>query len=216
MSTYSGVSNIGIKDKHYFISWSLADEKKLKQYTKRITSIPPTDPEYTKLADAMIELVQKRHDDHKNYDAELGHDWLKVSPINEPHFEEDMCTFNGIRKLLQIYIGTATGTFKYMARGTAAGTPLPYNTTLQTETGSRQDCSTTGFHEVKGVSIRAFSSYVSSLATATMHQIGLFDATSAGNMLAIHDFGGVGQVHTVNTDSFSLGMIIDFQPLGDL
>ena len=48
-----------------------------------------------------------------------------------------------------------------------------------------------------------------------MHQIGLFDATSAGNMLAIHDFGGIGQLHTVNTDSFSLGMIIDFLPVGD-
>ena len=212
----SGISNITVKDKHYFISWSLADEKKLEQYTKRITSLSPTDPEYTKLADAMIELVQKRHDDHKNYDAELGHDWLKVSPINEPHFENDMCTFNGIRKLLQIYMGTASGTFKYMARGTAAGTPLPYLTSLQTETGSRQDCSTTGFHEIKGSSIRAFSTYASTLATATHHQIGLFDATSAGNMLAIHDFGGIGQLHTVNTDSFSLGMIIDFLPVGDL
>ena len=49
-----------------------------------------------------------------------------------------------------------------------------------------------------------------------MHQIGLFDATSAGTVLAIHDFGGVGQVHTVNTDSFSLGMVIDFVPFGDL
>ena len=210
------ISNIGVKDKHYFISWSLTDEQKLKQYTKRITSFSPTDPEYSKLADAMIELVQKRHDDHKNYDAELGHDWLKVSPINEPHFEEDMCTFNGVRKLLQIYIGTASGTFKYMARGTAAGTPLPYLTALGTETGARQDCSTTGFHEIKGVSIRAFSTYASTVATATMHQIGLFDATSAGNMLAIHDFGGIGHFHTVNTDSFSLGMIIDFLPVGDL
>ena len=212
----SGLSNITVKDKHYFISWSLADEQKLKQYTKRITSLNPIDPEYTKLADAMIELVQKRHDDHKNYEAELGHDWLKVSPINEPHFENDMCTFNGIRKLLQIYMGTASGTFKYMARGTAAGTPLPYLTALGTETGSRQDCSTTGFHEIKGSSIRAFSTYASTLATATHHQIGLFDATSAGNMLAIHDFGGIGQVHTVNSDSFSLGMIIDFLPVGDL
>jgi hypothetical protein len=127
-----------------------------------------------------------------------------------------MCTFNGVRKLLQIYIGTASGTFKYMARGTASGTPVPYLTALGTETGARQDCSTTGFHEVKGVSIRAFSSYASTVATATMHQIGLFDATSAGNMLAIHDFGGIGQLHTVNTDSFSLGMIIDFLPVGDL
>lgn len=212
----SGLSNIAVTDKHYFISWSLADEKKVKQYTKRITSIPPTDPEYSKLADAMVELVQKRHDDHKNYDAELGHDWLKVSPLNSPAFEEDMCTFNGVRKLLQIYIGTASGTFKYMARGTAAATPTPYATALATETGSRQDCSTTGFHEVKGVSIRAFSTYLSTIATATYHQIGLFDATSAGNLLAIHDFGGVGQVHTINTDSFSLGMIIDFVPFGDV
>ena len=210
------ISNISVQDKHYFISWSLADEQKLKQYTKRITSLNPNDSEYSKLADTMIELVQKRHDDHKNYDAELGHDWLKVSPINQPHFENDMCTFNGVRKLLQIYIGTASGTFKYMARGTAAGTPLPYLTALGTETGTRQDCSTTGFHEVKGVSIRAFSTYASTVATATMHQIGLFDATSSGNMLAIHDFGGIGQVHTVNTDSFSLGMIIDFLPVGDL
>ena len=172
------VSNVGVKDKHYFISWSLADEKKIKQYTKRITSLSPTDPEYSKLADAMIELVQKRHDDHKNFNAELGHDWLKVSPLNSPAFEEDMVVFNGLRKLLQIYMGTASGTFKYMARGTAAGTPLPYSTALQTETGTRQDCSTTGFHEIKGVSIRAFSTYASTVATATMHQIGLFDATS--------------------------------------
>jgi hypothetical protein len=210
------ISNVAVTDKHYFISWSLADEKKIKQYTKRITCLSPADPEYTKLADAMIELVQKRHDDHKNYDAQLGHDWLKVSPLNSPAFENDMVVFNGLRKLLQIYMGTASGVFKYMARGTAAATPLPYNTALATETGTRQDCSTTGFHEIKGVSIRAFSTYASTLATATMHQIGLFDATSGGNMLAIHDFAGVGQVHTINTDSFSLGMIIDFQPFGDV
>jgi hypothetical protein len=210
------VSTNFVKDKHYFLSWSLADEKKIEQYTKRITSLSPTDPEYSRLADVMVELVEKRHNDHKNYDAELGHDWLSVSPINSPCFENDMCQFNGIRKLLQVYRGTASGTFKYMARGTAAATPLPYSTALQTETGSRQDCETTGFHEIKGSSIRAFSSYASTVATATMHQIGLFDATSAGNVLAIHDFGGVGQVHTVNTDSFSLGMIIDFVPFGDV
>jgi hypothetical protein len=210
------VSTNLVKDRHYFLSWSLADEKKVQQYTKRITSLSPTDPEYGRLADLMVELVDKRHNDHRNYDAELGHDWLKVSPVNSPAFEEDMCQFNGVRKLLQVYRGTASGTFKYMARGTAAATPLPYSTALQTETGSRQDCETTGFHEIKGVSIRAFSSYASTTATATMHQIGLFDATSAGNVLAIHDFGGVGQVHTVNVDSFSLGMIIDFVPFGDL
>jgi hypothetical protein len=210
------VSTNLVKDRHYFLSWSLSDEKKIEQYTKRITSLSPTDPEYSRLADLMVELVEKRDNDHKNYDAELGHDWLKVSPINSPCFEGDMCQFNGVRKLLQVYRGTASGTFKYMARGTAAATPLPYSTALQTETGSRQDCETTGFHEIKGVSIRAFSSYASTTATATMHQIGLFDATSAGNVLAIHDFGGVGQLHTVNVDSFSLGMIIDFVPFGDL
>ena len=138
----SGLSNISVKDKHYFISWSLADEQKLKQYTKRITSLSPTDPEYSKLADAMIELVQKRHDDHKNYDAELGHDWLKVSPINEPHFENDICTFNGVRKLLQIYMGTASGTFKYMARGTAAGTSI----TLSNSIRNRNRCKTRLFN----------------------------------------------------------------------
>ena len=212
----SGISNISIKDKHFFLSWSLADEKKLNQYTKRITSLPPTDPEYSKLADAMINLVEKRHNDHKNYDAELGHDWLKVSPLNSPSFEPDMCTFQGINKLLKIYAGLTTGTFHYIGRGTSAATPLPYATALAAETGSRQDAATTGFHEIKGVSIRAFSTYASTVATATMHQIGLFDATSAGMMLAIHDFGGVGQVHTVNTDSFSLGMIIDFVPFGDV
>lgn len=210
------VSTNFVKDKHYFISWSLADEKKIQQYTKRITSLSPTDPEYSRLADVMVELVEKRHNDHHNYNAELGHDWLKVSPINSPTFEEDMCTFQGIRKLLQIYRGTATGRFAYMARGTAAATPTPYATALQAETGSRQNSETTGFHEIKGVSIRAFTSYASTLGTATMHQIGLFDASAAGTMLAIHDFGGVGQLHTLNQDSFSLGMIIDFVPFGDL
>jgi hypothetical protein len=212
----AAISNIGITDKHYFISWSLADEQKLKQYTKRITSLPPTDPEYSKLADAMIELVDKRHNDHRNYDAELGHDWLKVSPINSPHFEEDMCTFQGINKVLRIYFGSATGTFRFLGRGTTASTPLPYSTGLASETGSRLDSATAGFHEIKGVSIRTFATYASSLATATMHQIGLFDASAAGTMLAIHDFAGVGQTHTLNQDSFSSGMIIDFNPFGDV
>lgn len=212
----AGISTNLVKDRHYFLSWSLADEKKIEQYTKRISSLSPTDPEYSRLADLMVTLVDKRHNDHKNYDAELDHDWLKVSPLNSPSFEEDMCTFQGLNKLLRIYMGAASGVFKYFGRGTSASTPFPYSTALASETGSRQDASTTGFHDIKGVSIRAFSSYASTVATATMHQIALFDATSAGTMLAIHDFGGVGQVHTVNSDSFSLGMVIDFVPFGDL
>ena len=123
------VSNVGVKDKHYFISWSLADEKKLKQYTKRITSLSTNDPEYSKLADAMIELVEKRHNDHKNYDAELGHDWLKVSPLNSPAFEEDMVVFNGLRKLLQIYIGTAPGLSNTWQGNARYSITLQYRTT---------------------------------------------------------------------------------------
>lgn len=194
--------------------WSLADEKKLNEYTKRITSLNQDDPEYHRLADCIIEFVKKRDNDHR-IDCELGHDWLKVSPINSPLLESDMCTFQGINKLLKIYIASASGVFKWMARGSAAASAHPWRTALQTETGSRQDCTTTGFQEVKGISLRYFSTYASSLTSVTHHQMGLFDASTSGMMLAIHDFGGVGQVHTLNTDSFSLGIIIDFNVAGD-
>ena len=118
--------------------------------------------------------------------------------------------------MLKIYIATASGVFKWVGRGTAAGTPTPYTTALTTETGTRQDSTTTGFQDVKGSSLRVFSSYATTIATATMHQIGIFDASTTGIMLAIHDFGGSGYTHTINVDSFSLGIIIDLVPFGDV
>lgn len=214
-STARGISNLAITDKHFYLMWSLADEKKLEQYTKRITSIDPKDPEYSRLADCITEFVKKRDNDHR-VDCELGHDWLKVSPLNSPLLEADMCTFQGMNKLIRIYTAQSSGIFKWMARGTTAGTPHPYRTTLVNETGSRQDATTTGFHDAKGVSLRIFSTYASSVTSVTHQQMGVFDASTSGMMLAIHDFAGVGQVHTLNTDSFSLGIMIDFTPWGDL
>lgn len=208
-----------IKDKHFVIGWSLSDTKKVERYTDRLKSLygkPEHSDTYSKLTDAMIDLINKRDNDHHSSTAELGHDWLNVEPLNQPSFEPDMVTFQGLNKLLKIYIGTATGPFKYIGRGTAAATPTPYTTALATETGTRQDASTTGFHEVKGSSIRLFSSYAASVATATMQQVACFDASSSGLMLAIHDFGGNGYTHTVNVDSFSLGMVIDVIPFGDV
>lgn len=208
-----------IHDRHFVLGWSLIDTLKVERYTDMLRSLygkPEHESEYSRLADLMIELVEKRHNDHHNSSAELGHDWLKVEPINNPAMENDIITFQGLNKLLKIYFGSASGVFKYMGRSTASSTPTPYSTALATETGTRQDASTTGFHEVKGSSIRLFSSYATATATATMQQIGLFDATTSGIMLAIHDFGGSGFAHTANTDSFSLGMVLDFFPFGDV
>jgi hypothetical protein len=217
----SGYSNALVKDKHFFVSFSLADEQKVKRYIDRMVPMygkAEYVEEYSRLADQMITLIQKRHDDHRNYDAELGHDWLKVSPLNNPTFEEDMMTFQGLNKFLRIYAGLTTGTFRFLARGIAASTPHPYATALASEPGSpnRLDAATAGFHNVKGVSIQLFAPNPSTIATSTIHQIGLFDASSAGTMLAIHDFGGTGHVHTVNVDSFALGMVLDFVPFGDV
>lgn len=232
----AGYGLANIKDRHYFISFSLADEQKVNQYVKRMATLnwdieaatsmfgaenPVTlglKETYSNLADSMVTLVQKRHDDHRNYDAELGHDWLKVSPLNNPTFEEDMMTFQGLNKLLRIYAGLTTGTFRFLARGNAASTPHPYSTTLASEPGSpnRLDAATAGFHNIKGVSIQLFAANPSTVPTSTIHQIGLFDASSGGTMLAIHDFGGTGHVHTVNVNSFGLGMVLDFTPFGDV
>lgn len=215
-----GYSNVNIKDRYFILAWSLQDEKKIERYTAALRQMygkPEFADTYTKLADIMIDLVEKKHNDHHSAVAELGHDWLKVEPINQPSFEDDMVTFVGLKKLLQIYIGTASGVFKYVGRGTVSATPTPYTVAINTETGTRQDASTTGFHEVKGASLRIFSLFASTLATATMYQVGAFDATTSGNMLAIHDFGGsAGYTHTINVDSFSLGMVIDFVPFGDV
>ena len=214
----SGHSGISVQDKHFVVGWSLADTKKVEQYTQRLTSMygdPAHADTYTQLADVMLDLIQRRGNDHHNATAELGHDWLRVDPI-ETHSGEDMVTFQGLNKLLKIYIATASGVFKWVGRGTAAGTPTPYSTTLATETGSRQDSTTTGFHDVKGTSLRIFSSYATNIATSTMYQIGVFDASTSGLMLAIHDFGGNAYTHTINVDSFSLGMVIDLVPFGDV
>jgi len=177
---------------------------------------PEFEAEYNKLADELIYLAEKRHNDHHNSKALLGHDWLDVEPLESTPMEKDMVTFQGANKLLKIYFGSASGVFKYIGRGTTAATPTPYSTALAAETGSRADASTAGFHSISGVSIRLLASYASSTATATMFQIGAFDATSAGIMLAIHDFGATGLVHTVNVDAFSLGMVIDLSPTGDV
>jgi hypothetical protein len=212
-------SRISIKDKHYIVGWSLADTSKIEQYTKRLASMhgkPQFQQEYTKLADEMVNLIQRRDNDHHNATADLaGHDWLRVDPL-ETKTGEDMVTFQGLNKLLKIYIATASGPFKWVGRGISAGTPTPYSTGLTTETGSRQDSTTTGFQDVKGSSLRVFSSYAATVATATMYQIGIFDASTSGIMLAIHDFGGNGFTHTINVNSFSLGIIIDLVPFGDV
>jgi hypothetical protein len=215
-----GNSAIQLHDRHFHLSWSLTDEKKLRSYTMAMAfmhGLPEYEEEYNRRADELIALAEKRHNDHHNSKATLlGHDWLDVEPLESTGLEPDMVTFQGANKLLKIYFGSASGVFKYIARGTTAATPTPYSTALTTETGSRTDASTAGFHSISGVSIRLLSSYASSTATATMFQIGAFDATSAGIMLAIHDFGATGLAHVVNVDAFSLGMIIDLAPIGDV
>lgn len=211
-------SKISVQDKHFVIGWSPADTAKLEQYTYRLASMygkPEFSQKYTELVDAMINLIESRTNDHHNATADLGHDWLRVDPLDTT-VGEDIVTFNGLNKLLKIYIATATGPFKWVGRGTAASTPTPYSTALAAETGSRQDSTTTGFQDVKGSSLRVFSSYATTIATATMQQIGIFDASTSGIMLAIHDFGASGYSHTINVDSFSLGIIIDLVPFGDV
>jgi hypothetical protein len=214
------MTKTNVKDKHFIVGWSLADTPKIERYTEKLRSLygkPEYEAEYTKLADLMINLIQKRHDDHHNATAELGHDWLKVEPINNPNFEEDMVTFQGLNKLLKIYIGTSSGVFKWIGRGTASATPTPYTTAINTEIGTRQDSTVAGFHNVIGTNIRVFASYNTSATTGTIYQIGVFDALSGGLMLAIHDFGASsGYTHTSNVDSFSLGMVLDFVPFGDV
>ena len=212
-------NKLSVKDKHFVLGWSLPDTKKVERYTLALRQMydkPEFADLYTKLADVMIDLVTKKHNDHHSATAELGHDWLKVEPINQPSFGEDMVTFQGLNKLLKIYIATASGVFKWVGRGTAAGTPTPYSNALVTETGTRLDSTTAGFHEVKGSSLRIFASFATTVATATMQQVGIFDAVTTGMMLAIHDFGGAGYTHTINVDSFSLGSVVDFVPFGDV
>lgn len=213
-------SAIQLRDKHFHLSWSLTDEKKIQQYTKVMALMygdPGFENEYNKMADVMIELAEKRHNDHHNSKANLlGHDWLDVEPLQSTGMEPDMVTFQGANKLLKIYFGSASGVFKYIGRGTTAATPTPYSTALTAETGTRADASTAGFHSISGVSIRLLASYAGSTATATMYQIGAFDATTSGIMLAIHDFGATGLAHVINVDAFSLGMIIDLSPIGDV
>jgi hypothetical protein len=218
MNEHIAIENSKPKDRYFTLSWSLSDEKKIERYTSALRQMynkPEFADLYSKLADAMIDLVDKKHNDHHNATAELGHDWLKVEPINEPSFEDDVLTFQGINKLLKIYFGSASGVFKWVARGSATATPTPYDTTLNTETGSRQDSSTTGFHEIKGCSIRILSSYASTIATGDIYQIGIFDASTSGIMLAKHDFIFPALHHVVNVDAFSLGCVIDFIPFGD-
>ena len=212
-------SNIPVRDRYFIVGWSPTDEKKLSQYTKRMASIygdPKQEELYNKLANSMLSLIERRDNDHHNAKAELGHDWLTVDPLDAPLTGEDMITTNGLNKLLRIYIGTTTGVFKWMARGTAASTPTPASTALATETGTRQDTTTTGFHQITGTSYQLSSNYAASLATHTIQQIGTFDASTSGQLFAIHDFGGNGYTHTVNVDAFTLGMVCDFLPFGDV
>jgi hypothetical protein len=212
-------SKVSIQDRHFIVGWSLRDTAKVEEYTKRLVSIhgkAGQQAEYTRLADEMITLIEKQDNDHRNATADLaGHDWLRVQPLLT-QVGEDLCTFQGLNKLLQVYLGTASGVFKWVGRGSASGTPTPYTVALATETGSRQDSTSTGFQDLKGASLRVFSSYASSVASVTMYQIGIFDASANGTMLAIHDFGGIGYSHVQNTDSFSLGLIVDFVPFGDI
>lgn len=223
----SGHTTIKPDDKHFIAQWSLRDEEKIKKYTARLAALhkqmtiyynlgmnqhgAQIEGEYNTLSEIMIELIEKKNNDHHNAKALLGHDWLDVEPINDPKFEPDVVTWQGLNKLLKIYIATASGVFKWMARGTTATTPTPYSTALAAETGTRLDTTTAGFQKVEGSSLKLFASYASTLATHTIHQIACFDASTTGMMLAIHDFGGLGATHTINVDAFSLGIIIDFQ-----
>ena len=220
MNSFHNNNVLNIKDRHYVLGWSLSDESKIQRYTEKCKAFygkPEHQAEYSKLADLMIELVEKRNNDHHNTTAELGHDWLNVEPINNPSFEPDMVTMAGLNKMLKIYTATASGVFKYIGHGSSAITPNPYLTTLGgAEDGTRLDCTTQGFQDVKGVSLRLFAAYASTVATTTIRTVGLFDASTNGLMLALHNFGSLAFVHTANSDAFSLGMILDFVPFGDV
>lgn len=211
-------SKTGVND-HYFIAgWSIADEQKVQRYTDRLVSMygkPEYQVEYTKLADIMLDFINHRNNDHHNATAELGHDWLKVEPFSL-QTGEDMVTFSGLNKMLRIYLGQTTGVFKWVGRGDVAGSPTPYATALTSEVGTRLDSTVAGFQDLKGVSLRVFATYASSVATSVIYQIGIFDASTSGGILAIHDFGTTGHSHTINIDAFSLGIVIDWVPFGDV
>lgn len=171
---------------------------------------------YTEMADQMITLIENYSNDHHNVNVNLAnHDWLKVEPDNL-HLGDDIVTFQGLNKLLKVYLGQATGVFKWVGRSTVGATPTPFSVSLASETGSRQDSTTTGFQDIKGASLRVFSSYATNIASFSLKQIGIFDASAGGNMLAIHDLSPDAFAHVQNVDSFSLGMVIDFLPFGDV
>jgi glycine cleavage system protein P-like pyridoxal-binding family len=128
-----------------------------------------------------------------------------------------MVMLAGVNKMLKIYAAITTGVFKYIGHGNSAISPNPYLTTLGgAEDGTRLDCTSAGFQDVKGVSLRLFAAYASTVATTTIRTVGLFDASTTGIMLALHNFGSLAFVHTANSDAFSLGMILDFVPFGDV
>lgn len=211
-------SKASVQDHYFAAGWSLADEQKVQRYTDRLVSMygnPAEQATYTRLADIMLDFIDHRRNDHRSAVAELGHDWLKVDPLSV-ETGEDMVTFSGLNKMLRIYLGLTTGVFKWVGRGDVAGSPTPYSTTLTSEVGTRLDSTVAGFQDLKGVSLRVFATYASSVATSTILQIGIFDASTSGTMLAIHDFGGIGHGHTINVDAFSLGIVIDWVPFGDV
>jgi hypothetical protein len=220
-----------IKDHHFMVFWSLTDEKKIEHFTKRMRHLHYTisilnrlkfktlaygfQREYSHLAEQMLDIIQRRHNDHHNAKGDLGHDWLRVEPLESPVIEDDMVTSQGLRKFMRIYNGETTGVFKWVGRGIAASTPHMFTTGLASETGTRLDSTTAGFHRIEGTSYEILANYGSGTSSGTIQQIGIFDALTSGLLFAIHDFGGQGQTHTVNADAFSLGMVAEYIPFGD-
>src|ERR1043165_7129256 len=102
-------TKISVSDKHFVLGWSLADEKKIEKYTAAMAFMyqkPEYSESYSRMADALIDLAEKRHNDHHNSTADLlDHDWLRVEPLESTGMEPDMVTFTGLNKLLRIYFG---------------------------------------------------------------------------------------------------------------
>ena len=60
-------NKLSVKDKHFVLGWSLPDTKKVERYTLALRQMydkPEFADLYTKLADVMIDLVTKKHNDH--------------------------------------------------------------------------------------------------------------------------------------------------------
>jgi len=95
---------------------------------------------------------------------------------------EDIITNVGLNKLAGLMVGLHTAAFKYVAIGSGSTSPSASDTALESEIARVEGSVSTVTTDVAGDTGQVVGSF-NFTSTSTIAEVGLFDASTGGNML---------------------------------